>query len=252
MTLETNNFFDINKLPQEEGLLLWGISMNRIGNSQSGEKVFNYFGDLYDKVNQTDGIGNVVLYADYLYFNSKRESSISKNRYIDLMIAHKNNLLNTLSQNPNWVKKAFSFYTFGQMIVDNSSLYIKTLQLLTNMYNTDPKFREAVIFDVKLNKKAEQEEEEELAVKFILEEITIFYLFAKGCIKTNNEFVRNPVWTLQCYPGKPLKSEVYLFQQNPMKLENPKNKFEYCYYDLDAKILYDYKMLDIDTFDFNE
>jgi hypothetical protein len=29
--LEVNEFFDINVLPKEEGILFWGISMNRIG-----------------------------------------------------------------------------------------------------------------------------------------------------------------------------------------------------------------------------
>ncbi|MBM3204777.1 hypothetical protein FJZ48_02235, partial [Candidatus Uhrbacteria bacterium] len=55
--LKTNQFFDINKLPKEEGILFLGISMNRIGNSQSPEKYFEYLQWLDKKVERTEGIG---------------------------------------------------------------------------------------------------------------------------------------------------------------------------------------------------
>lgn len=37
--VETNKFFDINKLPPEKGLLLFGLSMNKLFNRQSPENV---------------------------------------------------------------------------------------------------------------------------------------------------------------------------------------------------------------------
>ena len=36
--LEKNKFFDLNKLPPEKGLLLFGLSMNKLSNRQNAEK----------------------------------------------------------------------------------------------------------------------------------------------------------------------------------------------------------------------
>ena len=85
------------------------------------------------------------------------------------------------------------------------------------------------------------------AINFILEEIAMFYLSQKGSFRLDNKFVTDTEksWTLQAYPGKPLNSEVYLFQKNPLGLSNPKNPYENCYYDLEDKILYDYTRMNI-------
>jgi hypothetical protein len=249
MPLLSNQFFDLNQFPQEEGILLWGISMNRIGNTQSPAKNFEYLKLLDKKIIKTDGIGMVNLYADYLYLNTNLPAYDIKNANINLMIDHKLGFLNLLSTDPAWVRKAFSFTTFGQMILDNADVYKTALDKILGLYKTDANFREAVEFDVTEAKKAK---EGEYAHLFILEEITFFYLSAKGKLSLQNAFIANPKWVLQMYPGKPLKSEVLLFQLNPLKLSNPDNKFENHYYDLEEKVLYDYSRLDIKTFNFEE
>jgi hypothetical protein len=73
----------------------------------------------------------------------------------------------------------------------------------------------------------------------------MFYLSQKGTFRMNNRFVTDAekCWTLQAYPGKPLKSEIYLFQKNPLKLDNEKNPYQNCYYDLEDKVLYDYSRI---------
>lgn len=250
MPLPTNQFFDMNQLPQEEGVLLWGISMNRIGNAQSPAKNFEYLLYLDSKMKKTDGIGMVSLYADYLYLNTSLPAYDIKNANINLMMDHKLGFLNALRSDPAWIQKAFSFLTFGQVILDNADIYKSALQKVIELYNSNSDFKDAVEFDAEEAKKVK--EEEEYAHLFIIEEITLFYLLAKGRIKLQNEFVPNPKWVLQMYPGKPLKSEVLLFQLNPLKLSNPNNKFENHYYDLEAKILYDYSRLDIETFNFKD
>lgn len=248
MALSTNQFFDINQLPKEEGLLIFGISMNRIGNAQSSAKNFKYLQHLDTKIVNTEGIGMVTLYADYLYQNTKLPAFDIKNANINLMINHKLGFLNELRSDTAWIKKAFSFLTFGQMIIDNAETYKSTLQKVVEIFNSNQEFREAVEKDAQEAKRVK--EEEEYAYLFILEEITLFYLMAKGKINFQNEFVKNPKWVLQCYPGKPLRSEVFLSQLNPLKLSNPENKFENHYYDLEGHILYDYTNLDVETFDF--
>lgn len=249
MSPAINQFFDINQLPPEEGVLFFGISMNRIGNRQSAEKCFEDLQYLDTKINKTKGIGMVMRYGDYLYFHSEEKAHVLRDRYKDLMLSHKNAFINILETKPEWTMKAFSFMTFGQVMLDNSKAFQDGFQRIYDLYKTDITFKTYVDFDCSRI----QIDFDERNVLFILEEITTFYLASKGLLTFNNIFVQNnQSWILQGYPGKPLKSEMYLFQLNPLTLENPKNKYEYCYYDLDAKLLYDYRKTDINTFDFNE
>lgn len=249
MKLDTNQFFDINNFPHEEGILLWGISMSRIGNEQSAQKCFEALQFLDTKIKRTEGIGMVTLYSDYLYFLSDKPASTLRDRYKDLMFQHKHSLLRLLTKDPAWIKKAFSFYTFGQIMLDNSEVFHAALQKILDIYQNDRIFQEYIHFDCNRGDHSLGDNE----IRFILEEITIFYLSAKGRLVFNNKFVQGTEkWVLQLYPGKPLKSEVYLFQLNPLNLSNPKNKFEHSFYDLQHKILYDYSRIDIDTFDFSD
>lgn len=245
----TNEYFDINRFPTEEGLLLLGVSMNRIGNSQSPEKCFEDLKHIGTKISKTDGIGMVMIYSDYLYFHSDESASILRDRYKNLMLSHKNGFLNLLSKDNNWIKKAFSFYTFGQMMIDNSEIFQKSLQSVLDFYENDKKFRLCIDDDCRFVNHGLGEKEK----MFILEEITFFYLAAKGELDFNNRFVSGTEkWILNIYPGKPLKSEIYLFQKNPLKLLNSKNKYENSYYDLTGRRLYNYLEIDVDSFDFKD
>jgi hypothetical protein len=249
MKLEPNQFFDINQLPVEEGLLFFGVSMNRISNRQSAENCFKDLQFIDTKIKKTKGIGMVMWYGDYLYFHSEEKAHILRDRYKHLMLSHKNSFSNILENKPEWTIKAFSFMSFGQVMLDNSSIFQNAFQQILEVYKTDQKFKECVHFDCTKIKV----DFDERNILFILEELTAFYLASKGQLNFNNKFISGTEkWILQGYPGKPLKSEVYLFQLNPLKLSNPKNKFENSYYDLESKILYDYDRLDIDTFDFSE
>lgn len=240
-------FFDINQLPQEEGILFWGISMTKIGNSQSAEKCFEYLNWIDSKIKKTEGIGLITCYGDYLYFHSDEKATVLRDRYKDLMLSHKNGFMNLISKDKAWIKKAFSFSTFGQLMLDNSEIFTKSFTLIKELYQKDDLFKEAVDFDCLTAKN----EVTKLGVMFILEEITVLHLASKGMLSFNNRLVAGTEqWVLQCYPGTPLKSEVYLFQTNPLKLSNPKNKYENCFYDLEGKKLYDYTKIELSSFNF--
>ena len=63
-----------------------------------------------------------------------------------------------------------------------------------------------------------------------------------------NDYVQgNEDWVLWCYPGKPLKAQIYLTQKNFFNLKNPKNAYENAFYDLEEKKLYDFKRIDLAT-----
>ncbi len=239
-----NKFFDINKLPTTEGIFFLGISMSRIGNEQSPEKCFDYLKHLASKIQYTDGIGMEMWYGDYLYFHSEDPAHMLRDRFKEQMISHKNAFINLLRKDRRWTHKAFSFKTFGQILLENSDVYPLAYKAVRDLYKNDSVFRKYVEEDCTGAGHGTGEK----ATNFILEEIAMFYLSQKGAFRLNNKFVTDTEknWTLQAYPGKPLKSEIYLFQKNPLDLHNPKNPYENCYYDLEGKILYDYSRIDIE------
>lgn len=72
-------------------------------------------------------------------------------------------------------------------------------------------------------------------------------LLQKGQVELFNDYVlHHEKWILFCYPGKPLKSEVWVSQKNPLKLKNPQNRYEDSFYDLEGKKLYDYLEIDLE------
>jgi hypothetical protein len=244
---EKNTFFDINKLPTTEGIFFLGISMSRIGNEQSPKKCFEYLQHLASKIQYTDGIGMEMWYSDYLYFHSENPAYALRNRFKEQMISHKNAFINLLRKDRVWTRKAFSFKTFGQILLENSDVYPLAYKSVQDLYKNDPAFKKYVDEDCLIAGHGS----DEMSRNFILEEISMFYLSQKGSFRLNNQFVTDTEknWVLQAYPGKPLKSEIYLFQKNPLDLSNPKNPYENCYYDLDGKILYDYNRINLDTYE---
>jgi hypothetical protein len=79
----------------------------------------------------------------------------------------------------------------------------------------------------------------------------MFYLLSKGKINLPNQHVQGrEEWILWCYPGIPLKGQIYLYQKNPLGLENIKNKYENCTYDLESKKLIDFNRIDLKTYNY--
>jgi hypothetical protein len=112
---------------------------------------------------------------------------------------------------------------------------------LKKIYKSHGDFQRLVVEDLK--DKAEVTENEE---NFILEEILMFYLASKGRVRLRNDFITDKQkWVLWCYPGKPLLSEIYLYQKNLFDLHHDENVYQNCYYDLTNKKLYDYTKIDI-------
>lgn len=244
MKQDTQQLFDINKFPNEPGLLLFGISMSRITTAQNAEACFASVEHLVEKVTKPQ-VGLNFIYSDYLYFNSDTPAFELKNNYLAQMLIHKNHFKKILSKNKWYVEKSFSFTTWAQNIlgVKEWSTYLGDIK---KWYASDEKFRECV----KKDADDAQMPLTEHQINFFIEEILFFYLSANGKVQFDNNFVDGrEKWILGCYPGKPLRSEIYLFQNNPFKLSNPKNKYEHSYYDLAEKKLYHYHDINLDTYE---
>lgn len=232
--------FDINKVPKEAGLLMFGISLSRISNSQSAEKCFEYMQNFIPKIVRPE-VGLNVVYGDSLYMNSLEKARDLKKKFEPLIHAHKHGFIKLLEKNPIYIQKSFNFVTWTDMILESKDFF-NYLSNLKKIHSEDTDLQKLVKKDIGSDNPKEEE------VDFILEEILMFYLTAKGKIRLKNEFVQEKhKWILWCYPGKPLYSEIYLYNKNLFNLENPDNKYQNSFYNLESKKLYDYSKIKVEN-----
>jgi trans-2-enoyl-CoA reductase len=75
------------------------------------------------------------------------------------------------------------------------------------------------------------------------------YLLSKGKIRIHNEYVGDTYnWILVAYPWSTAKTLWYLYENTIFKYINDKNIFENCFYNLEKKVLYDHKKIDLDEY----
>ncbi|MEN9626260.1 MAG: hypothetical protein RL557_588 [archaeon] len=230
--MKDNEFYDIPRFPKQEGIIVFAISMSRIGNAQSAKKCFEYMERFIPKI-IFPVVGLNFIYGDTLYLYSDGKANQLKNKYQTLVNSHKFEFKNILEKNPKYIPHSFSFNTWNQTILQSNEFMIFFGEL-KKIYQKDKILRKLVEEDIKKSNK----EIDDNSVNFILEEILLFYLITKGKVRLQNDYIQDKQkWILNCYPGKPLKSEIYLYQKNFFKLKNPDNVYENCFYDLEGKKL---------------
>ena len=240
--IKENQFFDINKFPAKEGMLIFGISMSKIPNSQTAKRCFEYIQYMVKKV-RYPYVGLAFLYSDNLYLYESGDSAKLNKKFQYLIIIHKNEFKNIINKNPWYIRDSFSYISWNQALLESKD-FINYFVQLKKIYDKDKTFQKYINEDIKKSgKKISQNN-----VLFILEEILVFYLVSKGEIKLHNKYLNGKEkWVLWCYPGKPLKSEIYLYKKNFFKLENKNNVYQNSYYDLDGKKLYDYSKINLES-----
>ncbi|MCB9811008.1 MAG: hypothetical protein H6779_04740 [Candidatus Nomurabacteria bacterium] len=241
--MEANLFHDISRLPQERGMLFLPISLSRISNAQSAENCFKYLQHLDSKIVKTSGVGVTVLYGDYLYLLTAKESPKDlRSRYLALMTQHRNGLLNILKKDTAWVSDFFTFKTYGQAMIDFSDIFLGYWQKVLETYENDRFLQKCIAFDSGKDFTQEQ-------AHFILEESLFLYLIKKRIVSFENKIINNhEQWVLEAYPGKPLATETYLMQKNIFNLDDEKNRYQNHFYDADENKLYNLKEIDIEKF----
>ncbi|MDD2656200.1 MAG: hypothetical protein PHQ18_01370 [Patescibacteria group bacterium] len=249
-TLQPNEFHDISRFPATEGMLLFGISMAKINTSQNPQNCFSYIDELVKKIHYPY-VGLTFIYSDSLYLYNKPESkkdynTLDKKIRYDIL-RHKTEFTNILNKNKWYIQSSFNYVTWNQTLLEAEN-FENNLHKIKKIYDADKNFQKYVKEDIKKFKNKFNKEN----IDFILEEILVFYLATKGKIKFPNQYVNGKEkWVLWCYPGKPLKSEIYLYQKNFLNLKNPSNPYEYSFYDLSDKKLYNYKNIDLESINLN-
>jgi hypothetical protein len=248
--LPKNTFFDINTFPKEWGLILFPISMSRITNSQNAQSCIDHLLDLNKKIIEPK-VGVTFIYGDYLYFHSQEPASSLKTKFQELIIDHKNAILNLLLgkyRHDFQITPAFTFATWNQLYLwtDNFKSYFDRLQKFAE---TDEKLKQYLKEDAEhLNRELTEDQK-----NFFLEESLVAFLAVKGKMKIYNEYVHGrEEWILWCYPGNPPKTQIYLFQKNFFNMFNKGNTYEnIVQYDLESKKLIDFTRIDLETYNYN-
>lgn len=243
--MQENLFFDVGRFPKTPGMLIFLISPGNIAHKSSPIKCFEYieyFAGQDTKKIALKQVGAHFVYGDSLYLYTDQPAAPLRNKLLNQVFAHKNGVVNTISESPWYIEKYFSFSTWNQLIIDTLDFPSKFGELRL-YYEKDENLQKYMALDAKNIDRPLDENQ----IKFFLEEILAFMYLAKMLVSLKNDYLQgHDKWRLLCYPGKPLLSEIYLFQQNPLKLPTSTNPYELCYYDLEEKKLYDYSRTDIE------
>lgn len=247
-TNESNTFFDINKLPPEKGLLLFGLSMNRLDKGgQDAKSVLNHVRIFHTAKVSKPLMGLNLIYSDFLYlYNPDKTAQEMKYKFMNQVIDHKNSFQRLVEKNSLdfQIQNGFNYLVWNQLYVGTKD-FSKLLNQLKKIAKEDAMFTQYLNEDAKLFEK----ELNEYQADFLLEESLMFYLLTKNKVALPNDFIENnQKWILFCYPGRPLKSTVYLYQLNPFKLDWPENPYQNAFYDLEGKQLIKYEDVDLETY----
>lgn len=245
-------FFDINKLPGEYGILVFPISLARMdnGTGQDPQQCLEYIKHFSpDKVAEPK-VGLNMIYGDFLYLYSKEEAVTLKQKFMNVVLKHKNGFQKLIKKEQArfQIQHAFSYQVWNQLYLNYDGDFDADFRSFKKMYLEDPLFQKYMKEDIAFTQRTEIEEQ----INFFLEEHLLFYLISKGKIALSNEYIQGrQEWILCCYPGIPLKCEIYTYQKNPFKLSMPGNKYENSCYDLESKKVIDMMKIDLETYNYS-
>lgn len=199
------------------------ISMSRIGNTQSPQACIDAL-DLFLKKIDVNRVGANFLYSEGLYMNLEMDAYETKNKFARTAVSHMLGVRNLISKNHQrfQIDHAFNFESWFQMYLSHPDFF-EVLKKVRNLYDADPEFQKQVALD------AEEQGKElsERQVSFYLEEHVFAYLLLNRQLTLRNEFVNGrEQWVLLAYPGSPPRGQVYLFQKDPLGINEDSNPYK--------------------------
>ena len=243
---EKNVFFDINKFPPEKGLLLFPISMSRMTGRQNGTNFISDIRHFSPTKISKPLVGVNIIYGDFLYLYSNKSAPELKNTFMEQVINHKNRVQKLVEKNhlDFQIQHAFNFMVWNQLYVGSKDFGVK-FDKIKKIYKDDKLFQKYLQQDCEDFGRPMEDNQ----VNFFLEESLMFYLLSHNEIKLPNEYIENnQKWILACYPGKPIRSIVYISKINPFKLDWLENPYQNANYDLESKKLIRFDDIDLETY----
>lgn len=241
-----NEFFDINKLPSEKGMLLFWISMSRIKNRQDAKNILKDVRNFSPSKVSKPNIGLNIIYGDFLYLYNNKPAPELKNSFMEQVITHRNAFQKLVEKNhlDFQIQQAFNYMVWNQLYVGCKD-FIEKFSKVQQIYKKDALFQKYMKEDCA----AFEKEVDGNQINFFLEEALMFYLTSHNQVKLPNEYIdNNQKWVLNCYPGKFIKSIIYLARLNPFKFDWKENPFQNAFYDLEAKQLIKFENVDLETY----
>jgi hypothetical protein len=244
-------FFDINKLPKDYGILVFPISIARTdnGTGQDPNQCLEYVKHFSPSKVIEPKVGLNLIYGDFLYFHSKEEARTLKQKFMNLVLKHKNTFQKLVRKERErfQIQDAFAYEVWNQLYLSYEGDFDSDFREFKRMYSEDALFQKYVKEDVEYAKRELTEDQ----INFFLEEHLISYLLSKKRIFLPNQYIQGrEQWVLWCYPGAPMKAEIYTYQKNPFNLEAAENLYQNHVYDLESKKLIDCLKVDLESYNY--
>ena len=223
-------------------MIVFPISMSRIGNTQSPQSCIDALDFFLNKV-AVNRIGANFIYSESLYMNFETDAYETKNKFAQDAVSHMGGVRNLIAKNHRrfQMDHAFSFQSWFQMYLSHRDFF-GVFGQVRDFYNKDATFQKHVLSDAQNI----QRELDERQLSFFLEEFTFAYLLVNRELSLKNEFVNDrEQWVLQAYPEEPLRGQAYLVQQDPLHLNNDSNPYK-GQYDLTTNKFISYLEMNLD------
>jgi len=129
--LEKNKFFDINKLPSEKGLLLFGLSMNKLQNRQDAEHCMEDIKHLATFKISKPLVGLNFIYSDFLYLYSDKPAPELKHTFMNEVINHRNSMQRLIEKNHMefQIQHGFNYMVWNQLYVGTKDFNQRFIQI---------------------------------------------------------------------------------------------------------------------------
>lgn len=181
-----NELYDINQLPNSNGLLFFPISLSRITNTQSAKQYLDWLLHFYNKITSgSEGVGVSILYGDYLYMHTSETSPAQmRSKFLDVMSQHRREMV-SLMKKTHMVPSAVEFLTWGGLLFDNYTIFLDYKRQLNQFISEDSNWEACLVADADGRELTNKQRD------FFLEESLLLYLINKEVIKLPNSFVKS-------------------------------------------------------------
>ncbi len=247
-----NGFYDINKLPKNYGVLVFPISISRTdnGTGQDPAQCLKYIEHFSPSKVVEPKIGLNIVYGDFLYLHSEEQARTLKQKFMNLVLKHKNTFQKLIEKEQErfQIQHAFSYEVWNQLYLSYDGDFNSDFREFKKMYEKDILFQKYVKEDAEYAKRELTDDQ----INFFLEEYLMFYLISKKKVSLPNEYVQGrEQWVLWCYPGIPMKGQVYTYQKNFLNLDTVENLYQNHSYDLQSKKLVDNLKIDLRVYNYS-
>lgn len=156
---------------------------------QSAEECMEYIKHFSPSKIAEPKIGLNMIYSDFLYMNSHERADTLKQKFMSMVLKHKNGFQKLLAK--EWdrfqIQHAFSYEVWNQLYLSYSGDFSSDFHDIKKWYHEDVEFQRHLEDDAKHCAERELSENQ---IKFFLEEHFMLYLVSKKQIILPNEYVQ--------------------------------------------------------------